>query len=140
MAEAVMQRTRDVCETVFKNGAAVLMARMVDRCGRIVRRSHVTAAEYSIYQIGAHARVEPIVMAGYRGIALNVDEVFFDSLETGQLWDLDLVGYNFRHEVHLGENASFPTPGARYEIRYAFLLADSSAPVEVRFYVRFKPK
>jgi hypothetical protein len=73
---------------------------------------------------------------GHKGARLNIDEVFSDTLETGRLWDLDTAGYNFRHEVRPNHSGSFPQSGARYEIRYAFLLRNYREPVIIRFHVR----
>jgi hypothetical protein len=135
-----MQQTREICETVFENGAAVLMARIVDGAGERVRRHQVALITYSIREIDPRDSDRRENVAGHIDEPLDVDDVFSDSLETGGLWDEDVVGYNFRHEIRADGSCAFPKPGAHYEIRYLFRPNDCGGPVMIRFHVRFIPK
>jgi len=132
-----MQPTRDICETVFKNGAAVLMARIVDNAGVRVRREQVAQITYSVREIDLRDSERRENVPGHTSVPLDVDEVFLDSLETGGLWDVDVAGYNFRHEIWAGMSRAFPKPGARYEIRYVFRPKDFGGPVIILFRARF---
>lgn len=130
-----MQETRNICDTVFENGMAVLMARIVDNAGACVRRLQVAAIGYSIYELDRRDPEELSVVVGHDRVPLDVDEVFLDGLEAGGLWNVDVAGYNFRHEIYATEDESFPKRGARYEIRYMFI-PKFGDPMFVRFYVR----
>jgi hypothetical protein len=135
-----MQETRDICETVFENGAAVLMARIVDGAGVVVRPDDVARVYFSIREIDP---VDPMVrhdVAGFVRVRLRVGDVFLDRLETGRLWRLDVAGYNFRHVIRARRDNTFPKRGARYEIRYRMWPIDCAEPESIRFHVRFKPK
>jgi hypothetical protein len=109
----------DECGIAIENGAAVLMARIVDGAGRSIRRADVAAVAYWIYEIDdrlPHGRV----VAGYDGIALDVREVLFNSLQAGGLWTVDVSGYNFRHEFDVPPEEILVTAGARFDIYYEF--------------------
>jgi hypothetical protein len=134
-----MRHARDICETAFKNGAAVLMARIVDGAGIRVRRDQMAFIRYSISEVDPCDLERRQSLVAHADVPIDVDEVFLDSLETGGLWDVDAVGYNFRHEIRPGANRKFP-PGARYEIRYVFQPKNCGGSMIVRFHVRFKPK
>ncbi len=131
-----ISETRDVCRTVFENGVAVLMARIVDGASRCVEPADVAAIGYSILETGSRSKRARVV-AGHDCRRLDVDEVFGDSLTCDASWDLDVAGYNFRHEIHANPDASFPKADARYEVRYLFL-PKSSEPVIIRFHLRIQ--
>ncbi len=130
-----MDQARDICETVFENGAAVLMARIVDDAGACVRRSQVAAIGYSIYELDERDPGTLHIVAEHDRVPLEVDDVFLDSLQSGEAWDVDVAGYNFRHEIHATEDKSFPKHGSRYEIRYMFI-PNFGDPMFIRFHVR----
>jgi hypothetical protein len=125
---------------VFTGGAAVLMARIVDGAGVRVRRNQVASISYSIREIDLRDSDKRKNVNGHVDVPLAVDEVFLDTLETGGLWDVDVAGYNFRHEIRATGRRAFPKPGARYEVSYVFRPNDCWGPVTIRFYVRFIPK
>jgi hypothetical protein len=135
-----MQQARDICDTVFKNGAAVFMARIVDGTGVRVRRDQIafitfTAREIDLRNSEKFKRVVSPIDA-----MLDVDEVFSDSLQIDGLWDVDTVGYNFRHEIRADRSRTFPKPGACYEIRYVLWPKDCAVAQDVRFYLRSMSK
>ncbi len=133
-----MQPARDICETVYANGAAVLMARVVDGAGVSVRRDGVARIRYSIREIDPCDSERREDVAGHVDVPLEVDRVFSDELQTGGLWDVDRAGYNFRHEMGGGHGGTFPKPGRRYEIRYELLFRERGAAA-ILFHVRFNP-
>jgi len=124
---------------MFENGAAIMMARIVDSAGASVRRSQVVAIGYSIYELDRGKPEKFEVVAGHDCVPLDVDDVFLDSLESGGLWSVDVAGYNFRHEIQASQDESFPKAGARYEIRYLFI-PKFGDPAIVRFHVRLISK
>ena len=44
--------------------------------------------------------------------ALDVDDVVLDSLANDELWTVDDVGYNFRHEINVGSKSSISANSA----------------------------
>ncbi len=131
-----MLQTREICEAVFENGVAVLMARIVDSAGACIRPSQIELAVYCMRELDPCNPARSRAVRGHKAVRLDVDEVLRETLETGRLWDLDTVGYNFRHEIRPNRSGSFPKAGAQYEIRYAFLPRNHREPVIIRFHVR----
>lgn len=130
-----MQQLREIHETVFEKGAALLMARIVDSAGVCVRRDQVSSVRCSILELDPRRELRGTVVPGHDRVPLDLDDVFLDSLELGRLWDVDTVGYNFRHEIRANAGGSFPRPGALYEIRY--LLTPMQGPATIlRFRIR----
>jgi hypothetical protein len=87
-----------------QNGLAVLMVRIVDHAGVCIRPQMVGEILYSLFELTPDGSA---IVAGHDRVPLAVDEVMFDELQVGGLWDLDVCGYNFRHEVEF-------VPGGRY--------------------------
>jgi hypothetical protein len=123
---------------VFANGVAVLMARIVDGAGVAIRRDQVSFAEYSIVELADRDWSQAIAVPNHQAVRLDVDQVFCDSLEIGGLWEVDLAGYNFRHEINASRGEPFPKPGATYEIRYALLPIDRDEVEIINFRVKAK--
>jgi hypothetical protein len=109
----------DGCGIAIENGAAVLMARIVDGAGRSIRQVEVAAIAYWIYEIDDRLP-RGRVAAGHDGVALDVSKVLFDSLQAGGLWSIDVSGYNFRHEFDVPHDDILFTAGACFDIRYEF--------------------
>jgi hypothetical protein len=130
-----MERLREVCDTVFNSGTAVLMARIVDTVGVCVRRHQVAAIGYSIYELDRRDPNKRKPVRGHDRIPLEVDEVFLDYLKTGEPWGVDVAGYNFCHKLAASSNRSFPKRGAVYEICYLFITTFGD-PVIVQIFVR----
>ena len=130
-----MLQTREVCETVFENGAAVLMARIVDATGRRVHRSHIESLAYAIFEVDAENGECGRAVRGHDGTYLNVDAVFRDSLACDDAWNIDVSGYNFRHEIRANADGTFPRRRSRYEIRY-LSVPKLGEPIVIRFSVR----
>ena len=130
-----MSEANGTCGAALKNGSAVLMARIVDGIGEVIRRTDIDAVQYSIHEIEGRQLDRDAVVSGHDAVVLDVDDVFFDSLQTGGLWTMDDVGYNFRHEIDLSRERAFPNAGARYQIRYELTPASGEKTI-VRFHVR----
>ena len=117
-ANQFMSQANDICGTAFKNGAAILMARLVDSAGATVQQSGLSAVEYSIYELDPCRPDSFAVVAGHDAVQLDVRDVIFNSLQTGGLWSDDAEGYNFRHEIDGSWDTGFPMPGKCYQVRY----------------------
>jgi hypothetical protein len=130
-----MSQANDIFGTAFKNGSAILMARIVDAAGANVQQSGVAAIEYSIYELDPCRPDNLTVVAGHDGVALTVAGVIYNTLQTGGLWTLDAVGYNFRHEIDVTTSEAFPKAGVEYQIRYELTPTAGQKSI-VRFQMR----
>lgn len=130
-----MPQANDIFGTAFKNGSAILMARIVDAAGANVQQSGVAAIEYSIYELDPCRPDDLAAVAGHDGVALTVANVIYNTLQTGGLWTLDAVGYNFRHEIDVTSSEAFPKAGVEYQIRYELMPATGQKSI-VRFQLR----
>jgi len=130
-----MPTAKDIFGTAFKNGSAVLMARIVDASGANVQRAGIAAIEYSVFELDPCRPDNLTAVAGHDGATLVVANVIFNALQTGGLWTVDEVGYNFRHEINVGTSEAFPKAGAQYQVRYELTPTTGQKPI-VRFQLR----
>ncbi len=130
-----MPQANDIYGTAFKNGSAILMARIVDSAGVNIQQSGISAVKYWIYELDPSRPDVQSVVAGHDAVVLSVSGVIYNALQTGGLWTVDAVGYNFRHEIDVGTNAAFPKAGVHYQIRYELTPASGQKTI-VRFQLR----
>ena len=130
-----MRKAKDMYGTAFRNGSAVLMARIVDRAGVTIRRSDVLVIVYSIYEVDPCWPENWAAVAGHERVPLPVADVIFDTLQLGDPWTLDSVGYNFLHELDASEHPPFPRPSTHYEICYRLFPTNGQETI-IRFQVR----
>jgi hypothetical protein len=130
-----MPRAKDIFGTAFKNGSAVLLARIVDATGANVQQAGLSAIAYTIFELDPCQLDQLTTVTGHTGVALTVASVIFNALQTGGLWTVDEVGYNFRHEIDVGTSAAFPKAGVQYQVRYE-LTPTSGQKTIVRFQLR----
>ena len=130
-----MPNAKDIYGTAFKNGSAILMARIVDSSGQNVQQSGIDLIEYSIFELDPCRPDNLTVVAGHDGVSLDVADVVFNSLQVGGLWTVDEVGYNFRHEIDVSAAEAFPKAGVQYQVRYE-LVPTSGQKTIVRFQLR----
>lgn len=113
-----MPQASDILGTAFKNGSAILMARIVDSAGAYIQQSGVSAIKYSIYELDPCRTDNVAVVVGHDTVSLSVSSVVYDSLQTGGLWTIDATGYNFRHQIDVSQDEAFPKAGTHYQVRY----------------------
>jgi hypothetical protein len=111
------------------------MARIVDSDGENVQQSGISSIEYSIYELDPCRPDNLSVVAGHDGVSLTVDDVIFNSLQSGGLWTVDEDGYNFRHEIDVSQTEAFPKAGVQYQVRYEMLPTAGQKTI-VRFQLR----
>jgi hypothetical protein len=111
------------------------MARIVDSDGVVVQPSGVSAIEYSVFELDPCRPDVFTVVAGHDGVALDVGDVIYNSLQVGGLWTIDEVGYNFRHEIDVSQDEAFPKAGTQYQVRYE-ISPTSGQKTIVRFQIR----
>ncbi len=130
-----MPTAADIRGTVFKNGSAVLMARIVGLDGTPVGTSDLVDVHYSVLEVDPsdHNSLTPVT--GHDDVELTVGDVFDDTLQTGEPWTVDATGYNFLHQIDVTTNEAFPTAGQSYQVRYE-VTPVSGQKVVFRFLVR----
>jgi hypothetical protein len=119
----------------IQNGSGVLLARLVDRAGVGVRPSEVRTIEYSLYELDPWWPHLFSSVTGRTAVALAVEDVLFDSLQVDEVWTVDSLGYNFRHEIRFGERMQFSQGRFHYEVCYQITLTSKQITV-VRFQLR----
>jgi hypothetical protein len=116
----------------------VLMARLVNPQGRLLHPRLVRSIQYSLYELREGTTRKRLV-AGHIGRQLRVEKVVASSLRIGDGWDMDAVGYNFRHRfvIRDADNRSSPA-SSNYELRYVLTQTTGERSV-VCFRVRMVP-
>lgn len=123
---------KDIQGTVFRQGTAVLLARVVDVQAEPITRASVASARYTVFALEADRPESLIAVSGHEDAALDVEAILFDSLQTGGGWTADEVGYNFRHELDVSAAEAFLEAGRQYQVRYE-LLPVSGQKIVFRF-------
>ena len=94
-----MQSAKEKSRTLFENGTAILMARLVDASGTPIQPATIRAIDCTIYEIDPCWPHSLTLVTGYDAVYVAVANVVFDSLQIDELWTVDDLGYNFRHEI-----------------------------------------
>jgi hypothetical protein len=129
-----MPDARDIHGTVFKNGSAIFLARVVGPDGAAVTQGDVASLRYTVYLLDDQDPDQQTPLTGHSGVSLAVSAVIYDELQTDAIWTRDAIGYNFKHVLDVSAHAAFPTAGRAYRIVYELTPA-SGQIVLVRFRV-----
>lgn len=113
-----MPSTLDTHGAVFKQGPAILLARVVGADGQAITQSDVSLISYSILEIDLRLPDSSKPVAGHQDVSLPVSACVFDTLQTDTTWSADAEGYNFRHVVDVTTADAFPAAGVCYQVRY----------------------
>lgn len=125
----------DVKAVVFKDGSAILLARVVGGDGTAVTIATIDEAEYSVYHVGNDFPDCLTVSPGHDGVALTVADVIFDDLQEDDLWgDTDETGYNFKYAIDVSETQAFLVADETYLV-VVTLTPVSGQDILVRFRV-----
>lgn len=116
-----MAIAKDILGTVFRHSTAILMARVVDAAAEPINQASVASASYTIFALEVNAPSSLAPVTGHEDVALTVEDIVFDVLQTDGGWTVDDVGYNFRHEIDVSENEAFGEAGRNYQVRYELL-------------------
>ena len=114
MAEAM-----DIYGTAFKNGSATLMARIVGATGVNITQADIASIQYSVYMLDDQNPDDRIPVEGHSQVALPAYQVIFNSLQSDATWNVDAIGYNFRHVLDVSVHPAFAVADRRYLIEYA---------------------
>ena len=85
----------DYHATVFQNGTATFMARIVDINSALVKQSDVDSISYSVYLLNEGKPESRTAIPGHSNNELNVSEVLFNQLHKNPHWTEDDKGFNF---------------------------------------------
>ncbi len=128
-----MAEASDIFGTVFKNGSATLLARVVGAGGIPVTQADVASAKYTLYLVDESDPDTVTPVTGHAEVALDVASLVYDSLQNDDLWNEDDTGYNFKHVLDVSTHQAFSTAGRHY--RAVFTLTPTSGQVIL---VRFR--
>ena len=105
-----MPRARNKTFTVWEDGGAIVLARIVGNDGSNITQASITSIAYLVYDTTSSAQV----ITGSVTVATSV----FDTLQDDDRWpDSEATGYNFRHALPA---TAFPTGGHEYQVEYKF--------------------
>lgn len=95
-----------------------MLARVVDSQGDNVNQASITSASYTIFALEPNEPESLTPVEQHENVALDVEEVIFDVLQTNGGWTVDEVGFNFRHELDISADEAFTEAGRVYQVRY----------------------
>jgi hypothetical protein len=129
-----MPDAQDIHGTVFKNGSATLLARVVGAGGAAITQSDLVSLAYSVYLLDEDDPDSQTTVAGHTAVSLPVSAVVFNTLQTDALWTKDAIGYNFKHVLEVVAHPAFAVAGRTYRIVYELTPAAGQV-ILVRFRV-----
>jgi hypothetical protein len=113
MAEAI-----DIHGNAFKNGSTTLLARVVGQNGVNVVQSDINTIKYTVYLLDDQDPDSRTAVSEHTNVTLAVANVIFNTLQTGPIWTVDAVGYNFCHVLNVLSHQAFTIAGRRYLVEY----------------------
>ena len=113
-----MPLAADIPGKVFRNGSAVLMARVVNADGQNLNQSSVSTIRYTVFEVTTNDPSGLVAVTGHNNVLLTAGAVVYDTLQTDLNWTADALGYNFRHELDVSTSEAFPDAGKVYQVRY----------------------
>jgi len=129
-----MANASDIHGVVFKNGSATLLARVVGSDGNPINQGHIASAAYTVYLLDESDPDAGTPVAGHTDVAVAVASLIYDSLQNDDLWDVDELGYNFKHVLDVSSNQAFAAAGRSYRVVFQ-LTPTSGQVILVRFRV-----
>jgi len=129
-----MASAAEIHGTVFKNGSATLLARVVGADGSAIQQADLSAAEYTVYLIDPDDPDGDTAVSGHSAVSVAVASLIYDDLQTDDLWDVDDTGYNFKWVLDVSTNQAFATAGRSYRVVFT-LTPRGGQEVLVRFRV-----
>ena len=121
----------DYHATIFQDGTATFMARIVDIYGSLIRQSDVDSITYSVYLLCEDNPARRIQIGGHYNVELNVFEVLFNQLRTNPHWTEDDKGFNFCWTLDVSVCSPFVLAGRHYLVEIK--LVAKGVPFLVRY-------
>lgn len=129
-----MADAADIHGNVFRNGSAILLARVVGADGSAIAQADLSSAMYTIYALDDEDLDAAIPVTGHTAASVEVASLIYDALQTDDLWDVDDTGYNFKHVLDVSLYQAFEVAGVAYRIKFE-LTPTSGQVILVRFRV-----
>ena len=129
-----MASAAEIRGTVFKNGSATLLARVVGADGSVLTQSDVSTITYTVALLDDTDPDSEAAVDNHEDVACVVADTIFDTLQDDDLWDVDHEGYNFKHVLDVSSSAAFATAGRSYRITFTITPAAGQV-ILVRFRV-----
>lgn len=124
----------EIYGVVFQNATAAFLARVLNYDGQPVTPSQIASLQYTVSECQDDLlAITPV--EGHTAVAINPSDVLFATLQKDNLWDVDDLGYNFRHVIDVSQAPAFPTAGCHYRIEYR-LTPQTGQVIVVRFRVK----
>jgi len=129
-----MTSAADIHGAVFKNGSAIFLARVLGADGDPIAPTDITAAKYTVYLLDENDPDASTAISGHTDVAVAVAALIESSLQTGELWQVDTTGYNFKHELDVSASQAFAAAGRHYRIVFELTPYEGQV-IQVRFRV-----
>ena len=104
--------TSPTCATIWEDGGATLMARIVGGAGTTITQATITSIARKTFDLNGLTPGTAVETS-----APVVASTVFDTYQTDARWTVDSTGYNFRDTIAA---AIFATGNHRYRVEYAF--------------------
>lgn len=129
-----MQAATEIYGAVIRGSSALVVGRLALADGTILTRSAIGSVRYSVFERDACQSGVELAVAGHTNVSLDPDDVFTTSPLTGAGWDLDEVGYTFRHTLDPSLGPVFAIAGRTYVAEYR-VQPVAEAPFVIRFLI-----
>jgi len=123
----------DILGKGFKNGTAILLARILGNDGVAVQIADVSAIKYSAYAVNESDPNERTPVDGHDDVSLVPGEVLFDTLQKDPRWTVDNTGYNLLHQPDRDQDEIFPIAGKNVLVEYRLTPTDGGQVIVIRF-------
>lgn len=123
-----MGKNKEIYGTVFENGSATLLARVVNE-GRILTHKDIKKCKYTI-------RYKDNAITGHENISIDPNVII--NLTNDDWWDVDQIGYNFCHIVDTNRHQAFPLAHIHYDVIFT-LTTHEGDTIYVKFNLQAIP-
>jgi len=124
----------EIYGSTFAGASVVLMARVAFADGTLVAPDDIESATYTVTERDPCGLAPATPIEGHAGVTLEAEHVLSASLLEEPPWEVDEIGFNFRHEIDVTESPAFVTAGRSYRIEYVLTPTDGQ-PIVVRFVI-----
>ena len=121
----------DYHATVFQDGTATFMARILDFHGGLVYQTDVDSITYSVYLLNEGKPESRTVNPFHSNNVLNVSDVLYNQLKRNVHWLEDDKGFNFCWTLDVSRSNPFALAGRHYLVE--FRLVSKGVPFLVRY-------
>jgi hypothetical protein len=109
-----------------------MLARVVGADAAVITQTDIVSGVYSVYLLDDQDADSRTDVTGHSAVALVVNDVIFNTLQTDDLWTVDDEGYNFRQVLDVSANEAFVVAGRRY-LAEITLTPSSGQVIVIRF-------